>query len=83
MTKLPDGWTESHQGGLVCSGHPLTGGIIDSEIVSGKWFVIFNDDSIDSINELATRDDALDAARAAFETRAEHKRERYSRDTQA
>ena len=36
------------------------GGIIDSEIVTGKWFIIFNDDR-ESLSGFETRSDAVDA----------------------
>lgn len=42
LNALAPGWVESHAGGMLCNGHPK-GGIIDHEIVSGNWFVIFND----------------------------------------
>jgi len=58
---LPDGWTESAPGGLITNTDPVKGGIIDSEIVSGKWFVIPNSDAIQQLNGFDTRDDALAA----------------------
>ena len=42
LNTICKGWTESQAGGLLCNPSPA-GGIIDSEIKSGEWFVIFND----------------------------------------
>jgi hypothetical protein len=59
LNKILDGWTESRPGGLICN--PREGGaIIDSEILSGLWFVIFNDDR-PTLTDLPTRDDAVTA----------------------
>lgn len=58
---LPTGWSEAFPGGLACSADPVTGGIIDNEIVSKKWFVIFNREDLPTIDGLASRDDALHA----------------------
>jgi hypothetical protein len=59
LNTIVDGWSESAPGGLLCN--PRTGGgIIDSEMVSGLWFVVF-DDSHPIIEGLATREDAVAA----------------------
>lgn len=52
------GWNVNGTG-LACNADPVLGGIIDSEIVSGKWFIIFNDDELEMITDLASRDDAF------------------------
>ncbi|TLX16115.1 hypothetical protein [Rhizobium sp. MHM7A] len=38
---------------------PITGGIIDSEIVSGKWFVIPNNNDLLPGDGFASKDDAF------------------------
>lgn len=58
------GWTEAAPMSLMSSADPISGGIIDHEIVSGQWFVIFNDDAHSMIDGLATREDAARAALA-------------------
>lgn len=61
---LPEGWTTAGNS-LACNPHPLTGGIIDRELVSGKWFVIFSAD-LPVINNLASREAAFDALNHAL-----------------
>ena len=63
MNYLPSGWTEATPGGMATCNNPQYGGIVDSEIVSGKWFVIFNDPDIPMIDNLETRGDAFEAYR--------------------
>lgn len=63
LNTIAAGWTESRQGGMLCNPR-LAGGIIDSNIVSGEWFIIFNDDR-QSIEGYETRDDAVEAFAAA------------------
>ena len=63
--RLSDGWTESEPGGLITNLDPVSGGIIDSEIVSGKWFVIPNNDAIAPMNDFGTRSDAIKALESA------------------
>lgn len=65
VESLPEGWTESQPGGLIASLDPEKGGIIDSEIVSGKWFVIPNNDALTLITDLETRSDAIKALETA------------------
>lgn len=57
------GWTEAHPGGLLCN-PKLAGGIIDSEIKSGEWFVIFNDQR-KPLAGYESREDAVEAFAAA------------------
>lgn len=47
--------------GILCNGDPLSGGIIDSEILSGKWFVIFNREGLQSISGIESREEAVSA----------------------
>lgn len=65
VESLPEGWTESQPGGLIASLDPEKGGIIDSEIVSGKWFVIPNNDALTLITDLETRSDVIKALETA------------------
>jgi hypothetical protein len=58
-----NGWTGG--AGLLCSAHPTLGGIIDRAIVSGEWFVIFNN-SAEITDGFATRADAIAAFDAAL-----------------
>lgn len=55
---LAVGWTEG--GNMIASNNPLTGGIIDVNFQSGEWFVIFNNDYLDSCESFKTRDDAIE-----------------------
>lgn len=59
LNALIPGWTESTVGGLICN-PSIFGGIIDSEIVSGEWFIIFNDDR-EVLEGFETREDAIEA----------------------
>jgi len=59
LNTISTGWTESPSGKLLCSAD-ISGGIIDSNIVSGEWFVIFNDDR-EMQEGFDTRDDAIEA----------------------
>jgi hypothetical protein len=59
LNTICNGWTESAPGALLCNSHK-SGGIIDSEIVSGKWFVIFND-SRKALEGFASREAAVAA----------------------
>ncbi len=75
-TYLPTGWTESSPGGLATSKDPISGGMIDKEIASGKWFVIPENGSIEKMEGFATRKQAFDAleqmaARAASDKAVE------------
>jgi hypothetical protein len=58
---LPQGWSEAFPGGLACSADPITGGIIDSVILSGEWFVIFNRDDLPMLDGFTSRDEAIQA----------------------
>lgn len=54
-------WSGSDTDGMLCNEDTETGGIIDSEIKSGLWFVIFNNDKIQPIYNLASRSEAVSA----------------------
>lgn len=62
---LPEGWTEATPGGMATNRDPIKGGIVDNEIVSGKWFAIFNRSDIAPFDGFATRAEAF----AAFHLR--------------
>ena len=55
---IPKGFKVSSTG-MACSNDPQLGGIIDSEIVSGLWFIIFNDDDLEMITGLKTQEEAF------------------------
>lgn len=57
---LPVGWQEG-ESGIATNPDPISGGIIDTNIVSGKWFVIFNRVDLAPIEELDTRQQAFEA----------------------
>lgn len=63
---LPDGWTEAFSNGMATNTDSVRGGIVDTEIVSGKWFVIFNNDVIPMIEGLNSRTEAFNAFGAAL-----------------
>lgn len=63
---LPEGWTEASPGGLATNPDPIKGGIIDSEMVSGLWFVVFSRDDLPLLDGFASRDDAFRAYEQAI-----------------
>lgn len=58
-------WSEG-PGGMLASSDPASGGIIDRTILGNEWFVIFNRDSLDTLEGFTTRDDAVKAATEAL-----------------
>jgi hypothetical protein len=58
---LPDGWLEGPNGGMITNQDPISGGIIDCEIMSGKWFVIPENSRIKRLVGFDTRTDAYNA----------------------
>lgn len=62
LNAISHGWTEGPSG-LLCNPN-AGGGIIDSAIATGAWFVVFNDDR-ETIEGLATREDAIRAFKNA------------------
>lgn len=63
---LPEGWTEAYPGGMATNRDPVKGGIIDSEIVSGLWFVIFHRDDLPLLDGFNSRDEAFRAYEQAI-----------------
>jgi hypothetical protein len=59
-------WTQVANG-IATNNDPILGGIIDQNIVSGKWFVIFNSDEIEAIEGIDARAEAFAAHAAAIE----------------
>lgn len=64
----PTGFSES-ESGMCVSNDPVLGGIIDKRIVDGKWFVIFNDDDLETVEELNTREEAFQAYQHAIDAK--------------
>lgn len=58
---LPDGWTQTGSG-MATNPDPINGGIVDRNIVEGRWFVVFNDDAIPPQTDKTfdTRDQAFE-----------------------
>ena len=69
---LPEGWTEASPGGMATGKDPRTGGIVDTEIASGQWFAIPNDDAIGPLSGFATRADAFAGLARAAAKRADN-----------
>lgn len=63
---LPDGWTEAFPGGMATNTDPVRGGIIDNEIVSGLWFVIFSREDLPILDGFSSRDEAFHAHEEAI-----------------
>lgn len=63
LTEVCSGWEETSADGMVCSSAKL-GGIIDSTIMTGEWFVIFNDHR-STMEGFKTRQEAIEAFIAA------------------
>lgn len=66
QSALPEGWSEVTPGGMATNPDEVRGGIVDVEIVSGKWFAIFNNDAIPNVNGLESRAAALAAVESAL-----------------
>lgn len=62
------GW-KINGAGIACNADPVLGGIIDSNIVSGKWFVIFNDDDLETIEGLDSRYEAFKVFEATIKAK--------------
>lgn len=56
---MTDGWNHLAEDAMATNGDPIAGGIIDKQIVSGKWFVIPNNDAIPQVEDLETKADAF------------------------
>jgi len=64
----PTGFSESITG-MCANSDPIVGGIIDSRIVDGKWFVIFNDDDLDMVEGLESREEAFQVYQKAIDAK--------------
>lgn len=69
-TSLPPGWTEATPGGLATNTDPVSGGIVDTEIASGKWFVIPEDSSLGKLEGFDSRAEAFKALADAVAAKA-------------
>jgi len=58
---LPAGWSESRPGGLATNMDQQTGGIVDREIASGKWFAIPHREGAATLTGFGTRAEAIAA----------------------
>jgi hypothetical protein len=58
-SKMTDGWHHLAEDAMATNIDPIAGGIIDKQIVSGKWFVIPNNDAIPQVEDLETKAEAL------------------------
>lgn len=67
-SNLPQGWTANGDG-IATNNDPQLGGIIDKAIVSGEWFVIFNDDDLEAIEGLSSRAEAFEAFKRAIDAK--------------
>lgn len=65
-TYLPVDWTEAEPGRMATNTDQVSGGIVDQNIASGKWFVIPNNNNIKQMDGFATRKEALDALQNAL-----------------
>lgn len=59
---LPPGWTQAGPNSLMTNPDQVRGGIIDKQIVSGKWFAVIHDENATSpLTGYDTREDAYNA----------------------
>ena len=58
---LPEGWKESTLGGMATNPDPVNGGIVDTTLASGKWFVVPNRDGTGTLEGFDSRAEALAA----------------------
>ena len=56
---MASSWNHLAEDAMAANADPIVGGIIDSEIVSGKWFVIPNNDAIPQADGFETKADAF------------------------
>ncbi len=56
---MAEEWNHVAEDAMATNRDPIVGGIIDKEIVSGKWFVIPNNDAISQVEGLETKADAF------------------------
>jgi hypothetical protein len=62
-----DIWNHLSVDGIATNNDPENGGIIDKEILSGEWFVIFNNNDIPSASGFPTKDAAFQHHREALD----------------
>jgi hypothetical protein len=53
------GWNHLAEDAMSANADPIVGGIIDREIVSGKWFVIPNNDAIPQADDFESKTEAF------------------------
>ncbi|MGE4538387.1 MAG: zincin-like metallopeptidase domain-containing protein [Desulfovibrio sp.] len=58
---LPEGWVESKPGGMATNPDPVNGGIVDINLVAGKWFAVPNQDGIAPLEGFNSRTEAFAA----------------------
>ncbi|GLR55188.1 zincin-like metallopeptidase domain-containing protein [Shinella yambaruensis] len=65
--QLPAGWAEQQPGGMATNPDPDKGGILDKNMVSGKWFYVANSDNVDSSEPVfSTRAEAFTGLQGAL-----------------
>jgi hypothetical protein len=68
--ELPPGWVEAYAGGMATSTDKVSGGIVDTNLKTGKWFAVPENDNIGTMEGFDTRREALDALSMAVEKTA-------------
>lgn len=61
-----ENWNHLSANGMATNTDPVYGGIIDSEIVSGLWFVIPNHPGLKVMGDFASKADAFAALESAL-----------------
>tara|TARA_R110000824_G_scaffold401790_1_gene616438 strand:- start:15152 stop:27736 length:12585 start_codon:yes stop_codon:yes gene_type:complete len=64
--RLVKGWSETSPGKMATNPDEKSGGIVDQNLQSGKWFVVPNDDSIGTLEGFDNRDEAFGALSKAL-----------------
>jgi len=59
--ELPPGWVEAYAGGMATNTDKVSGGIVDTNLKTGKWFFVPENDNIGTMEGFDTRREALDA----------------------
>jgi hypothetical protein len=68
--ELPPGWVEAYAGGMATNTNKVSGGIVDTNLKTGKWFFVPENDNIGTMEGFDTRREALDALSMAVEKAA-------------
>ncbi len=55
-----DGWKHLAENAMATNADPIVGGIVDSVIASGKWFVIPNNNALLPGDDFPTKEAAFD-----------------------